>query len=125
MADYDYDAIQNYAADGTCFNACPVAIDTGKIVKEFRRRERTAREEAVAASVARRYAKSSARLAAACLLHPELPASAPRDAARDLDGRQLDACVCSNRTREVALSRETGQPYTSFLFLLEECTRRP
>src|SRR5204863_255609 len=55
MAEYDYDALQTCAADGTCSNACPVAIDTGKLVKEFRRRERTEREEAVAERVARRY----------------------------------------------------------------------
>jgi D-lactate dehydrogenase len=57
------------------------------------------------------------------LLHPELPASALRDVVRDLDGRAADACVCSNRTCEIALSRETGRSYTSFLFLLEEGTR--
>src|SRR3954452_11219300 len=57
MAEYDYDALQTCAADGTCSNACPVAIDTGKLVKEFRRRERTEREEAVAERVARRYAQ--------------------------------------------------------------------
>src|SRR3954451_15201803 len=54
------------------------------------------------------------------LLHPELPRSALRDVVRDLEGRQLDAYVCANRTCEVALTRETGRPYRSFLFVLEE-----
>ena len=56
MADYEYDALQTCAADGTCASVCPVAIDTGKLIKEFRRRERTDREEAVALQIAKRYA---------------------------------------------------------------------
>ena len=57
------------------------------------------------------------------LLHPELPHSALRDVASDLDGRELDACVSSNRTCEIGLQRETGRPYRSFVLLLEELTR--
>ena len=37
LEQYEYDAIQTCAADGSCAAACPVAIDTGKLVKEFRR----------------------------------------------------------------------------------------
>jgi D-lactate dehydrogenase len=57
------------------------------------------------------------------LLHPELPASALRDVAIDLEGRDLDACLCSNRTCEIGLEQVTGRPYASFVFLLEEATR--
>jgi len=56
IADYEHDALQTCAADGSCKQVCPVAIDTGALVKEFRRRERTEREEAVALALARRYA---------------------------------------------------------------------
>jgi len=56
LADYEYDALQTCAADGSCKQVCPVAIDTGALVKEFRRRERSEREETVALGVARRYA---------------------------------------------------------------------
>jgi D-lactate dehydrogenase len=56
LADYEHDALQTCAADGSCQAACPVAIDTGALVKEFRRRERTDREEAVALALAERYA---------------------------------------------------------------------
>ncbi|MFL5821909.1 MAG: FAD-binding and (Fe-S)-binding domain-containing protein [Solirubrobacteraceae bacterium] len=55
LADYDYDAIQTCAADGTCQRACPIAIDTGKLMKEFRRRERSAGEERVGLALARHY----------------------------------------------------------------------
>jgi len=55
LREYEYDAIQTCAADGTCAPSCPLAIDTGALIKEFRVRERTEREEKVALSVARRY----------------------------------------------------------------------
>jgi D-lactate dehydrogenase len=57
------------------------------------------------------------------LLHPELPASALRGAAEELDGRAFEACVCSNRTCEIGLAQVTGRPYGSFVLLLEELTR--
>jgi D-lactate dehydrogenase len=56
-------------------------------------------------------------------LHPELPASALRDVAGELDGYALDACVSSNRTCEIALHEVTGRAYVSFVQLLEELTR--
>ncbi len=56
-------------------------------------------------------------------LHPELPAAALADVARELDGRAFDACVSSNRTCEAALQQVTGRPYGSFLLALEELTR--
>ncbi len=55
LADYEYDALQTCAVDGSCQSVCPVAIDTGKLVKELRARERTEREETVALAVAKRY----------------------------------------------------------------------
>ena len=59
------------------------------------------------------------------LIHPELPESALRDAAADLEGRDLDACVCANRTCELGLSAVTGRDYASFVYLLEAATRAP
>jgi D-lactate dehydrogenase len=56
-------------------------------------------------------------------LHPELPQSALRDVARELEGHQLDACVSSNRTCEAALQEVTGRDYRSFVQVLEELTR--
>jgi D-lactate dehydrogenase len=57
------------------------------------------------------------------LLHPELPASALRDEAAELDARPCDAYVSSNRTCEIGLRQVTGKPFRSFVFLLEEATR--
>jgi len=56
-------------------------------------------------------------------LHPELPASALRDVAQELDGQSFDVCVSSNRTCEAALAQVTGRPYESFVLALEEATR--
>lgn len=57
------------------------------------------------------------------LLHPELPASALRGTATELEGRALSACVCSNRTCEIGLEQVTGYPYASVVLLLERLTR--
>ncbi len=55
--------------------------------------------------------------------HPELTAAATADQAAELSGRDFDAHLCSNRTCEIGLGRATGEPYESFVFLLEELTR--
>jgi D-lactate dehydrogenase len=56
LEQYEYDGLQTCAADGTCSLACPVGIDTGKLVKGFRASERTERGERVALAVAKRWA---------------------------------------------------------------------
>jgi D-lactate dehydrogenase len=56
--------------------------------------------------------------------HPELTAAATADQAAELSGREFDAHLSSNRTCEIGLTRATGESYESFVFLLEELTRR-
>ena len=53
--DYRYDAIETCAADSSCAGACPVGIDTGKLIKELRAREHSGAAERIAALAARRY----------------------------------------------------------------------
>src|SRR4051794_2196887 len=55
LEQYEYDGIQTCAADGTCQIACPLGIDTGKLVKDFREREHTPREQRQAGRVAERF----------------------------------------------------------------------
>jgi D-lactate dehydrogenase len=64
---YNYDAVQTCAGDGMCSIACPVDIDTGALMKEFRVVSHTSREEAAALAVAKRWATAerAARLAVA------------------------------------------------------------
>ncbi len=49
---YEYDGIQTCAADGTCQIACPLGIDTGKLIKGFRAEEHTEKAQRQAARVA-------------------------------------------------------------------------
>ena len=55
LSQYDYDAIQTCAGDGSCAIACPVNINTGTLMKRFRHLEHSPRVERIAASVARRF----------------------------------------------------------------------
>lgn len=53
---YQYDAIQTCAGDGTCSLPCPIGINTGELMREFRRRSQSETSESVALSVARNWA---------------------------------------------------------------------
>ncbi|WP_404961491.1 FAD-binding and (Fe-S)-binding domain-containing protein [Streptomyces sp. 147326] len=67
LAAYGYDAVDTCAGDSTCRLACPVGIDTGALMKDFRHRRHSAREEAAAALAARRFrtVEAAARLTVA------------------------------------------------------------
>ena len=53
LEEYEYDALETCAADGTCVLACPVGIDTGKLVKGLRAR-RAQRARGAGRAAARR-----------------------------------------------------------------------
>ena len=65
LESYGYDAVDTCAGDSTCALACPVGIDTGAMMKDFRHRRHSAREERTAARAARHFAavERAARLA--------------------------------------------------------------
>ncbi|OEU96816.1 FAD-binding and (Fe-S)-binding domain-containing protein [Streptomyces nanshensis] len=67
LESYGYDAVDTCAGDSTCALACPVGIDTGAMMKDFRHRRHSPREERNAERAARRFAvvERSARLAVA------------------------------------------------------------
>ncbi|MFJ7156434.1 FAD-binding and (Fe-S)-binding domain-containing protein [Streptomyces sp. NPDC101118] len=67
LGDYGYDAVDTCAGDSTCGLACPVGIDTGALMKEFRHRRHTPREERAAELAARGFGavEHAARLAVA------------------------------------------------------------
>jgi D-lactate dehydrogenase len=56
-------------------------------------------------------------------LVPELTASATRDMAEELRGREIRGHYSSSRTCEIGMSRATGRPYRSWIYLLEEASR--
>ncbi|MEU9058370.1 FAD-binding and (Fe-S)-binding domain-containing protein [Streptomyces sp. NPDC048430] len=64
---YGYDAVDTCAGDSTCKLACPVGIDTGAMMKDFRHHRHSAREERVAMLTAKYFTavETTARLAVA------------------------------------------------------------
>lgn len=68
---YGYDAVDTCAGDSTCKLACPVGIDTGALMKDFRHRRHSAREERAAELAAKRFGtvEAAARLAVAAAGH--------------------------------------------------------
>jgi len=55
LAEYEYDAIETCAVDGSCQIACPLGIDTGRMVKELRHAQHGERAEKAALAVAKRW----------------------------------------------------------------------
>ncbi|MGE6732712.1 FAD-binding and (Fe-S)-binding domain-containing protein, partial [Streptomyces sp. NPDC059900] len=62
---YGYDAVDTCAGDSTCKLACPVGIDTGALMKDFRHARHSPREEKAAAFTAKNFkaVEAAARLA--------------------------------------------------------------
>ncbi|HYP55283.1 MAG TPA: FAD-binding and (Fe-S)-binding domain-containing protein [Solirubrobacterales bacterium] len=54
-AEYEYDALETCAVDGSCQLACPVGINTGTLVKEVRAARHGERAEALALAAAERW----------------------------------------------------------------------
>src|SRR6202167_3223872 len=52
LKEYEYDAVQTCAGDGSCEHACPVQINTGLLMKHFRHLEHGRRQEWVAERIA-------------------------------------------------------------------------
>ena len=63
LEEYEYDALETCAADGSCQLACPVGIDTGKLVKELRAARHGERAERAALAAAKRWGAVEKRLA--------------------------------------------------------------
>jgi len=55
--EYEYDGIETCAVDGTCADVCPIGINTGALIKHFRKMQHSAGAEEVALDVARKWAE--------------------------------------------------------------------
>ncbi|HWN73609.1 MAG TPA: FAD-binding and (Fe-S)-binding domain-containing protein, partial [Solirubrobacterales bacterium] len=55
LEEYEYDALEMCATDGSCQIACPLGIDTGRMVKELRGAQHGERAERAALEVAKRW----------------------------------------------------------------------
>lgn len=57
LREYEYDAIETCAGDGSCALACPLSIDTGTLMKHFRHLEHTHAQEYVAKKLAEHWSE--------------------------------------------------------------------
>jgi D-lactate dehydrogenase len=55
LEEYEYDAVETCATDGSCQIACPLGIDTGRMVKELRVVQHGERAEKAALATAKRW----------------------------------------------------------------------
>jgi D-lactate dehydrogenase len=55
QADYQYDGIETCAGDGMCSIPCPIGINTGALIREFRALENGLQSDAVALGLARHW----------------------------------------------------------------------
>ncbi|HEX4668691.1 MAG TPA: FAD-binding and (Fe-S)-binding domain-containing protein, partial [Solirubrobacterales bacterium] len=55
LEEFEYEAMETCATDGSCQLACPVGIDTGLFIKEMRKRRHTERAERAALATAKRW----------------------------------------------------------------------
>ena len=61
LEQYEYEGLETCAADGSCAPACPLAINTGELVKGLRARQHDERAERRAAGLARRWRRVDPR----------------------------------------------------------------
>lgn len=55
QSDFEYDGIETCAGDGSCAMPCPIGINTGSLMREFRKLEHGERAEAIALSIAKNW----------------------------------------------------------------------
>jgi D-lactate dehydrogenase len=92
LEEYDYDALQTCAADGTCGLHCPVGIDTGKLVKRLRAAQHGEAAERAALAAARHWGSVERGTRAALRAGRTLgdrPSGALSGVAREALGREL------------------------------------
>ncbi|WP_448070497.1 FAD-binding and (Fe-S)-binding domain-containing protein [Georgenia yuyongxinii] len=91
-AAFDYQAVHTCAADSLCVTACPVAIDTGKVMKELRAQDRRAPVQAAGALAAEHWDATTAALRGALAVAEAVPGpvlSAATRAVRAVAGQTL------------------------------------
>jgi D-lactate dehydrogenase len=69
LQQYEYDAIETCAGDGSCALACPVGINTGILMKQFRHAEHNQTQEYLAAKIAQNWATAEVGARAALRLN--------------------------------------------------------
>jgi len=114
--EYQYDGIETCAGDGMCSLPCPIGINTGALIKEFRARENSPAAEAVALYLATHW-KAVERLARGSLwvvhafssVFGVKPLTALAAAARSLFSRDLVPAVPGPMPRAASGLPETDK----------------
>ncbi|HET6998588.1 MAG TPA: FAD-binding and (Fe-S)-binding domain-containing protein [Solirubrobacterales bacterium] len=128
LKEFEYEALETCAADGSCQLACPVGIDTGLLVKEMRKARHTERAERAALATAKRWGTVEGASRAGLRLGPlvrrtkrgrALPPPAPRKlpATIHIGAAAVYIPSCTNRIfggspveALVAVSERAGRP---------------
>jgi D-lactate dehydrogenase len=120
LEEFSYEALETCAADGSCQLACPVGIDTGKLVKELRQARHSPRAERLALGTSKRWGTVEGASRAGLRLGPlahrtergrALPPPAPRALPGTIHTGAAAVYVpsCTNRIfGPPAAGRETG-----------------
>ena len=107
--EYEYDGLETCAADGSCRLACPLGIDTGKLVKELRATRHSPRAEALALRGARSWgsvekaSRAAVRVGGPLARRSKRGAGLPRAAPAGLPATERDGAAavyvpsCTNR----------------------------
>ena len=109
---YVYDGIETCAADGSCKLACPLAIDTGKLVKELRERAVGERAESAGLTAAKRWGAVE-RLARGGLRAGHAVGPGPAGAAAELGRRALGKDVVPAWVEPMPAAADADLPATS------------
>jgi D-lactate dehydrogenase len=116
--EYSYDGLETCAADGSCRLACPLGIDTGKLVKELRGERHSSRAEALALRGAKswgaveRASRAAARVGGPLARRSKRGAGLPRAAPAEMPETMRDGAAavyvpsCTNRI----FGRVAGEP---------------
>ncbi|MHB1289620.1 FAD-binding and (Fe-S)-binding domain-containing protein, partial [Georgenia sp.] len=73
--EYEYQAVQTCAADSLCLTACPVGIDTGKVMKSYRAAHRGALTQTAGRALAAGWGPTTTVLRGALTVADQLPSS--------------------------------------------------
>jgi len=116
-ADFSYDAVQTCAVDSLCLLNCPVSIDTGKVMKRFRREDQAPLAQKVGLTLAENWATTLRTLRAGMGVASVVPSpvlTAITDAGRHLVSTDLlyrvgDDLPGPGVPRKTAYRRDPGE----------------
>lgn len=124
LAEYDYDAIETCATDGSCQLACPLGIDTGRMVKELRTARHGERAEKAALAAAKRWGAVEKLSRAALRVGGPLARRTKRGKGLPGPGRRGGAGESSRTTAGRVREDSPAPPADTAAIYVPSCTNR-